>query len=295
MRSKRLLERIFRPHIAIALLLLPIAVALLVAVMLYEESSSVRSIAAYVLSAYTLTIWCVRIPDIIAFIKAQRRDNRLIRRYIEDPRFRIKLSLCGSLIFNAGYAAFQLFLGIYHESFWYYTFAGYYLLLAVMRFFLALHTLRYAPGERLPRELTIYRGCGLILLIMNLALAAMTFFMVYFGRTSMHHEITAIAMAAYTFTAFTLAIINIVKYRKYNSPVFSAAKAISLAAASVSLLTLESTMLTAFADSALGLYERRLMLGLTGGAVSVLVLLMAIYMLTRGTKRFKDEASRKDG
>ena len=68
------------------------------------------------------------------------------------------------------------------------------------------------------------------------------------NRTFHHHEITTIALAAYTFTSLTFAIINTVKYRKYHSPVYSASKAISLASACVSLLTLESTMLTTFGN-----------------------------------------------
>ena len=99
--------------------------------------------------------------------------------------------------------------------------------------------------------------------------------------------ITAIAMAAYTFTAFTVAIVNVVKYHKYNSPVFSASKAISLAAALVSMLTLESTMLTTFGDGTMTATTQKWMLGATGCAISLLVVATAIYMIVVGTKKLK--------
>ena len=99
--------------------------------------------------------------------------------------------------------------------------------------------------------------------------------------------ITAIAMAAYTFTAFTLAIINIVKYKKYNSPVFSASKTISFAAACVSMLTLTSTMLTTFSDGTMGESEQKVILGIVGFAVLLAVVSMAIYMITQSTKKLK--------
>jgi hypothetical protein len=111
---------------------------------------------------------------------------------------------------------------------------------------------------------------------MNLALALIIFFMVYWNRTFEHHMITAIAMAAYTFTALTTAIISVVRYRRYNSPVYSASKAISLAAALVSMLTLESTMLTTFGKETMTEIERKWMLGLTGGAISLLIVATAI-------------------
>ena len=94
-------------------------------------------------------------------------------------------------------------------------------------------------------------------------------------------------MAAYTFVTLTVAIVNIVKYRKYNSPVFSASKAISLAAALVSMLTLESTMLTAFRDGTMTALEQKWMLGATGGVISALIVATAVYMIVVGTKKLK--------
>ena len=136
-------------------------------------------------------------------------------------------------------------------------------------------------------ELINYRACGIVFLLMNLALALIIFFMVYWNRTFHHHEITTITMAAYTFTAFTMAIINMVKYRKYNSPVYSASKAISLASACVSMLTLESTMLTTFGDGTADLTFRRIMLGSSGGVISVFIIVMAIYMIVQSSKKLK--------
>ena len=112
--------------------------------------------------------------------------------------------------------------------------------------------------------------------------------MVHWNRTFRHHEITTIALAAYTFTAFTVAIINMVKYRKYNSPVYSAAKAISLASASVSILTLEATMLTTFGQNTIDATTRKILLGCTGGVISAFIVVMAIYMIRQSSKKLKE-------
>ena len=135
-------------------------------------------------------------------------------------------------------------------------------------------------------ELLRYRACGWVFLFMNLALTLIIFFMVYWNRTFVHHEITTIAMAAYTFTTFTTAIINLIRYRKYKSPVYSASKAISLASACVSMLTLESTMLTTFGQGESPMF-RQIMLAATGGAISLFVVMMAIYMIVQGSKGLK--------
>ena len=123
---------------------------------------------------------------------------------------------------------------------------------------------------------------------MNLALGLMIFFMVYWNRTFVHHQITAIAMAAYTFTSFTLAIVNMKKGRRYQSPVYSASKAISLSAACVSMLTLESTMLTAFSGEEADPMMGKLMLGGTGAAVTLFIVIMAVNMIVNGTKKLRE-------
>ena len=287
MNWKRLGKALLFPHIAIMILLVPIATVLLVGSMVFIGTESVVAYVSYVLAAYTLTVWCFKIPYLINFFKAFKNENKYARRWQDDTRLRVNVSLYGALAWNALYGLFQLWLGFYHRTFWFYSLGAYYICLSVMRFFLAHHTTRYAPGERMQTEIKKYRACGIVFLVMNLSLALIIFFMVYWNRTFEHHMITAIAMAAYTFTALTTAIINVIKYRKYNSPVFSASKAISLAAALVSMLTLESTMLTTFGNGTMTATAQKWMLGATGGAISVSVVATAIYMIAVGTKKLE--------
>lgn len=285
---KKLGKALLFPHIAIMTVLIPVAAVLLVGSMVYIGTESVIAYISYVLAAYTLTVWCFRIPYLIRFFKTFKNENKYARKWLDDTRLRVNVSLYGSLAWNALYGILQLWLGFYHHTFWFYSLGAYYICLGVIRFFLVRHTARYAPGERMRAELKKYRACGIVFLVMNLALALIIFFMVYWNRTFEHHMITAIAMAAYTFTTLTTAIVNVIKYRKYHSPVFSASKAISLAAALVSMLTLESTMLTTFGDEAMTAMERKWMLGATGGVISLWIVAMAIYMIAVGTKRLTE-------
>lgn len=284
---KKLGKALLFPHGAILVLLLPVAALFLIYAMAVLGTENAVSYVSYVLAAYTLTVWCVRIPAIVRGVKRFRAQNKFARRWLADERLRVKVSLYASQGWNVAYAVLQLCLGLRHHSFWFYSMAGYYLSLAVMRLSLARYTARHGTGEDRRAEFYRYRACGWVFLLMNLALSLMIFFMVYWNRTFHHHEITAIALAAYTFTALTAAIVGTVRYRRYNSPVYSASRAISLAAACVSMLTLESTLLTTFGDGSVTPLMRRLMLGISGGAVSLLILLMAIAMIVRGTKALR--------
>lgn len=285
MTWKKLYKTLLFPHIAILIALVPISTVFLVCSMVFLGSESLISIISYVLSAYMLTAVCFRTPDIIRFVKHIRNENVLVLRLRNDTKLRINVTLYASVAMNVIYAVFQLCLGVFHGSFWYYSLSGYYAALATMRFALLKYTRAHNAGESLAAELKKYRDCGWFFLTVNLMLSAIVIFMIRFDRTFNHHEITTIAIAAYTFTAFTLAIINVVKYRKYNSPAYSASKAISLAAASVSILTLESTMLTTFGAGEADKLMRRILLGISGGVISVFLILMALYVIIQSTKR----------
>lgn len=284
---KKLGTKLLFPHMVIMIILIPVATVFLVGSMVFLGTESPPAIISYVLSAYTLTVWCFKIPILIRSFKRFKDENKYARLWQDNTRLRVNVSLYGSLAWNILYGIFQLWLGFYHRTFWFCSLGAYYICLAVMRFFLVRHTRKYAPGEKMEMELNKYRACGWIFLIMNLALTFIVFFMLYWNRTFTHHMITAIAMAAYTFTTFTTAIISMIKYRKYNSPIFSASKAITFASACVSMLTLTSTLLTTFSDGTMDILTEKIMLGSVGCAVSGTVVTMAIYMIVQGTKKIK--------
>ncbi len=93
-------------------------------------------------------------------------------------------------------------------------------------------------------------------------------------------------MAIYTFYITTTAIIDIVKYRKYNSPIMTMSKLIKLTSALFSILFLETAMLAQFgADTSPKV--QRIMIMATGGRISVIVVTMAVYMIVRSTREMK--------
>lgn len=66
----------------------------------------------------------------------------------------------------------------------------------------------------------------------------------------------------------------------------SAAKVVSLTAALVSMLSLETAMLTQFGAVDDPVF-RRIMTASTGAGISILVLGMAVFMIIRSTKQMK--------
>ena len=118
--------------------------------------------------------------------------------------------------------------------------------------------------------------------------------MMFQNRGFAYNGVLIYVMAAYTFYSTTHAIVNIVKYRKYNSPVMSAATVITFAAALVSMLSLETAMLTAFGTDTTP-ETKRILIASTGAGISVIVVAMSSYLIVRSTKEinmYKEENKR---
>ena len=133
-------------------------------------------------------------------------------------------------------------------------------------------------------EYRSYRTAAVLMMLLNLTLAAFVRNMIVKNDVMAFSDIYVITSATFTFYFLTMSIVDIIRYRKYHSPVMSAAKAIRFAQALVSLLTLEASMLAHFGDSEA---FKRTMLSCTGAGVCGIVLSMSVYMIIRATKEIK--------
>lgn len=294
MRLRKIGKTLLFPPAAGMIILLIVAVVFYGCAAVFWRSAPLLLYLSYALAAYTLTVWCCGVPRIVRWAKRFKRENRYARRWFGDARLRVRVSLICSLLWNTAYAVFQLGLGLSHHSLWFYSMAGYYFSLALMRLFLAGHTKRHLPGEAPREELLRYRACGIVFLVMNLALSGIIGVLVYGNRSFSHHAVTTITLAAYTFASLIFAGVNTVRYRKYNSPVYTAAKTISLAAACVSMLTLESTMLDTFGNGKIDPEFRRILLGVSGGVLFLLIISMALSMIVQSNKKLKNLKKEKE-
>lgn len=245
--------------------------------------------AVYVLSAYALVISITGGPGIIlGFVQWLKNHSMtrkmlripLVKRLAEDVRFRTSISLHQGLLVNLLYIVIKLTSGIYYRSWWFITLAVYYALLAATRFLLLWRW----GGIGLEMELRRCRLCGAVLLLINAALAGMVILMIHQNQGYDYPGVLIYAMATYSFYVVVIAAVNVIKFRRHGSPVLSAAKAINLAAALVSILALETAMIAQFGG---GDDYRKMMTAATGCGVCVIILGMAVFMIVWSTKRIK--------
>lgn len=285
-KLKSVIKKLLFPYITVIFICAPVAAALLIYTFVCGRDDTPIGYFSYLFSAYALTIICVRIPTAVKYISRQMHQNKTVYRYLTDIPFRMRVSLYMSLGINAIYAAVKLFTGIYYGSVWFVTLSVYYLMLAIMRFLLLRHVNGNTIGTNYIAELKRYRVCGGILLGMNAALSGMAALVVIENKGFQYAGFLIYAMAAYTFYTTIISVINVIKYRRLNSPVMSAAKAINLAAALVSMLSLETAMLAQFGDDEI---FRRNITAITSAAVCTTVLGIAVFMIASSTVRLNKD------
>lgn len=289
MEWKKLIKLLYPPVWLIALLV-PVCTAALIFIFLGGYEQHPVAYAAYVLAFYTLLVIVMRcintVPAHYRSAKKKVYSNPVGNRFMTDMPFRTHVSLYGLLAVNLLYVALNVISGAIYNSAWFYILALYYAILAAMRFLLVRFVNRTGIGKDRYKELKRSRLCGYILLTVNLALSGAVLMILYQKKGYEYNGILIYAMAAYTFFITAIAIKNLIKYKRLGSPVMSMAKVISMAAALVSILSLETAMLAEF-GAELQDSDKWLFIALTGAGVSIVIITMSIYSIIKNSKEIK--------
>lgn len=275
-RFKRILRKLLFPGggwVALAVLLGGASLAL---TFLVFGDRSPFAYVSYILSAYALTVLVAAIVPLIPAVRQKIHRVPLAHRYLTDKHFSVWCGLALSLLINLGFAVLKLFYAIRYSSFWDGGLAIYYILLCAVRVYLLCSIPGAKKSLNVQMELRCYRITGVFLFLLDAALAVISTLIVIKGNGYYYSGTLVYAIALHAFYSLTLAIVNTVKYRKLNSPVLSAAKAVNLTTALVSIFSLETALLTQFGEG--DEWFRLVMTSITAFCVCVAVLGIAVFI-----------------
>lgn len=277
---KKILIKIVYPRAIPTVIIIAAAAILLIYTCTFEKEITFIAYISYIFSTYALVVVVCKIPGIVKKGKQMVYANPYTGRYLTDKSYRIGISLYWSVIINSVYVVIKLFLSLFYHSVWFGAIAMYYLILCLIRLYLLFQVRRQELSKNRHSEYKTYRLCGIFLLTLNVALTYMVIQMVHDGQTYRYPGMLIYLVALYTFYSIIIAVINLIIYHKYNSPLISAVKAVSFTTAAVSILSLQTAMLTEFGqDFSFG----RFMNSATGGVVCLLILGTAFYMIVNAT------------
>ena len=278
------IKLLFPPLWLIGILAISCAIALFQIFSRGVESSPV-AYAVYTLSFYTLLVLSLTVgknfPRWHSCVREIVYGNTYIRQYVTDAVFKTQINLACSLALDVLYAGVNILLAVFFSTNWFAIFAGYYTVLSCLRILLFQNLLRRKENHL--RELKRARFCSGILLTVNLVLSALVLMMLYRPHEFGDMGVLIYVAALYTFSALAVSITGLIRFRKYKSPVLSVSRMINLTAALVSLLILETAMLSQFGGD-MPLSMQNIFIAATGAGISIVIIVTALYMILRATR-----------
>ncbi len=271
------------------LILLMVAASTVGLVMVFSNGwdESLIAYLVYVFAFYTLMVLSIflfmTLPGKYRKIKKHVRKNKYAGRYMTDAVFKTQVGLFISLAGNVFYITINAISAYVFHSHWFAIFAFYYGIMALTRLLLVRYVDRNEIGQSRIGELKRVRACAYILITVNITLTGTILMMLYYGKGFTYRGFMIYVMALYTFYATINAIVNLIKYRKYNSPVMSMSKVVKLTSTMFSMLFLETAMFSQFGHETPAEVRSSMILA-TGVGICIFVTGISVYMIVHSTR-----------
>ena len=284
MSWKNYLKKILLPKWYVIVVFIILSVVGLIVCFSYSMEDTLFAYLLYPFSFYALVIailgsrniWKQRLCPVLNQVP-------FFHKLFYDVKYRTLFFTRFSVIMNVLYGLLQIGYGAYYRTLWFVTLGVYYILLIVMRTGLLRNVQAQQIGINLKSEYKKYLQTGILLLFMNLIVTGIVTMMFQEGRVFSYPGFLIYAMAAYAFYSLGLAVYGMVTYKKYNSPLLSATRAVNFAGALISILSLEIALLHQFGTNDPALFAER-MVGITGMGITILVTIIGVYMIVKGKK-----------
>lgn len=283
--ARKLLQKLLHPPGWVLIFVPLLSFAALAAVFIRQCPENILVYLIYSLSAYSLTIWLAALLGLTKRAKSAMMGSKFMRkaaaspimgRYFKDLAFRGSISIYQGIAVNLFYVAFRIMAATRYASVWFLSMAVYYLVLGGLRAYLIVYYRRRTSEL----ERRCYHTTAWLLFLLNIPMGGMIVLMVRTDSGFSYPGYVIYLSALYTFYTMITSAINLIRFRRLGSPILSAAKVLHFVAAMMSILGLQTAMISRFSEN--GENYRRMMNAITGGFVYGIVILIAIYMLLHG-------------
>lgn len=303
-KAKMILDRFLYPPKRVIGTVSTASFAALIFVFASHREKSAVAYPIFLLSAYSLVVLLAALPALVgrfARLKASLwKRSRLIRtissttfgaRYVNDQLFRSSVSIYQGMTVNFLYMLFRFMTAAWYASVWFFSMAVYYMVLCIMRAYLAFGY-RRAQEKGTAYELRCYRRTAGMLFILNIPMGGMIVLMVQTNSGFSYPGYLIYLSALYTLYMMALSVANLVKFGKIGSPILSAAKVLNFVSAMMSVIGLQTAMIARFSSNGEG--YRNMMNAMTGGTVFFIVMVTVAVMMVQSSKIKKEVESNEE-
>lgn len=251
------------------------------------RSISSWAIACYcvapVLIGYTIFTVVYIIPSIRKVLVKVMSKNRFTKRIATDYGFRAGFFSTITSTINILYALYTLGVAILTHSLWYGSLCAAYLILSLMRFYVVRGNRKQLKYDKINyvESWNIFRNVGISLIMYAFAFSAVVAQMVMFQIYNKYAGYLIYGVIGYTIYKVVIAIVKLLSVRKYKNPTWQSLRNITFADALVSLLSLQNSVLAAFAAD---IVDYRPINIVSGVLVCFSIAAIGVYMIIVGTR-----------
>lgn len=230
-KAKSILLKLFFPPKWVIFLVSLIGFGGLIWVFASKNQHGIAVYTIYGISAYALSVVSVSAPKIYKSIRNFSKNNRAV--------VKLKGTEFGGKYFSD--ISFRGSVSIYQGM------AVYYLVLGILRVYLIS-----CYNRKNADRLRCYRNTAWLLFVLNIPMGGMILLMIKTNSGYSYPGYIIYVSAMYTFYIGIISVVNLVKFRRLGDPVLSAAKVLNLVSAMMSILGLQTTMISAFSKDGEG-------------------------------------------
>ena len=186
-------------------------------------------------------------------------------------------------------AIIKFVLSVTLPSLWFFVNALFMIILSIARFFSIRDYGKIRNlNENDAREIGYqnYLNNGILLIILGIMYFFVNVYIYYKGTNTEMHEYLTYLTALIAFWSIGSAIYGMVKYKRAHSPILKAVKLTNFANALTSIMLTQIVLLDTYAD--VETYNSNIMNGVTGMAVSLIIIILGLYMIIGINKVIKE-------
>lgn len=186
-------------------------------------------------------------------------------------------------------AIMKFVLSVTLPSLWFFVNALFMIILSIARFFSIRDYGKIRNlNENDAREIGYqnYLNNGILLIILGIMYFFVNVYIYYKGTNTEMHEYLTYLTALIAFWSIGSAIYGMIKYKRDHSPILKAVKLTNFANALTSIMLTQIVLLDTYAE--VETYNSNIMNGVTGMAVSLIIIILGLYMIIGINKVIKE-------
>lgn len=186
-------------------------------------------------------------------------------------------------------AIMKFVLSVTLPSLWFFVNALFMIILSIARFFSIKDYGKIRNlNENDAREIGYqnYLNNGILLIILGIMYFFVNVYIYYKGTNTEMHEYLTYLTALIAFWSIGSAIYGMIKYKRDHSPILKAVKLTNFANALTSIMLTQIVLLDTYAN--VETYNSNIMNGVTGMAVSLIIIILGLYMIIGINKIIKE-------